>query len=99
MEGHGDGRESLSRVVEPNGRRCGDGDGDGDGEIPVAAFLDALELPRAALAHWMDHLDAFFARHGGGRTYADLARLTAETRAALTREGAEESDTPVKDAR
>jgi hypothetical protein len=30
----------------------------------------------------MDHLDAFFARHGGPRRYLALARLTAETRAA-----------------
>jgi hypothetical protein len=30
----------------------------------------------------MDHLDAFFSRHGR-RNYAGLAELTAETRAAL----------------
>ena len=61
--------------------------GDGDGEVPVSELLDALELPRAAIARWMDHLDAFFGRHGGARRYDALARLTAETRAALARDG------------
>jgi hypothetical protein len=57
--------------------------GDGGGEVPVSELLDALDLPRPAIARWMDHLDGFFARHGGGRRYGGLARLTAETRAAL----------------
>jgi hypothetical protein len=57
---------------------------DEGGEVPVADLLDALELPRGAVARWMDHLDAFFARHGGARLYGGLSRLTAETRAAVT---------------
>jgi hypothetical protein len=66
----------------------GGGDGGGDGEVPVRELLEALEMPRAAIARWMDHLDAFFARHGGTtERYAGLARLTAETRAALGRDG------------
>jgi hypothetical protein len=60
---------------------------DEGGEVPVADLLDALELPRAAVSRWMDHLDAFFARHGGARLYGDLCRLTAETRAALAPPG------------
>ena len=64
-----------------------DGQTDDDaGEVPVVALLDALDLPRAAVARWMDHLDGFFARHGGARHYRGLARLTAETRAAVDRE-------------
>jgi len=58
-------------------------DDDAD-EVPVSALLDALDLPAAAIGRWMDHLDAFFARHGGARTYRDLGRLTAEARAALS---------------
>jgi len=56
---------------------------DQDGEVPVADFLDALDLPPAAMSRWMEHLDAFFARHGGERWYAGLARLTTEARVAL----------------
>jgi hypothetical protein len=56
---------------------------DPGGEVPVADLLDALDLPRATVARWMDHLDAFFARHGGAQRYGGLCRLTAETRAAL----------------
>jgi hypothetical protein len=61
------------------------------GEVPVADLLDALGLPRAAVTRWMDHLDAFFARHGGPRRYGDLCRLTAETRAALAQPMAADS--------
>ncbi len=53
------------------------------GEVPVADFLDALDFPPAVMSRWMEHLDAFFARHGGARRYGGLVRLTAETRAAL----------------
>jgi hypothetical protein len=62
--------------------------GDSGGEVPVADLLDALDLPRAVVARWMDHLDAFFARHGGAQRYGGLCRLTAETRAALTQASA-----------
>jgi hypothetical protein len=55
----------------------------GDGEVPVADLLDALEFPRGVVSGWMDHLDAFFARHGGARRYGVLCRLVAETRSAL----------------
>ena len=48
----------------------------------VSELLDALDLPRPVVARWMDHLDAFFARHGGARRYGGLGRLTAETRTA-----------------
>ena len=40
------------------------------------------ELPRAVLGRWCDHLDRFFARHGGARRYGALAALVAEARAA-----------------
>jgi len=65
------------------GDQGGDPEGGEDGEVPVSELLDALELPRPVVARWMDHLDAFFARHGGARRYAGLGRLTAETRAAV----------------
>ena len=58
---------------------------DEEGEVPVADFLDALDFPPAVLSRWMEHLDRFFARHGGARRYESLGRLTAETRTALTR--------------
>lgn len=64
---------------------------DPGGEVPVADLLDALDLPRATVARWMDHLDAFFARHGGVQRYAGLCRLTAETRAALAQPRAADS--------
>jgi len=51
--------------------------------MPVAELLEALEFPREVVSRWMDHLDAFFARHGGARRYGDLCRLVAETRTAL----------------
>jgi hypothetical protein len=56
---------------------------EGAGEVPVAELLEALEFPPEVVSRWMDHLDAFFARHGGARRYGDLCRLVAETRAAL----------------
>jgi hypothetical protein len=61
---------------------------DPGGEVPVADLLDALDLPRAVVARWMDHLDAFFARHGGAQRYGGLCSLTAETRAALAQPSA-----------
>jgi len=67
--------------------QAGGEEGEGEDEVPVSDLLDALDLPRAAVARWMDHLDGFFARHGGARHYGGLARLTAETRAAVAREG------------
>ena len=51
-------------------------------EISVAELLDDLELPRAVLGRWWDHLDRFFARHGGARRYGALVALVAEARAA-----------------
>jgi hypothetical protein len=72
----------------------GDQRGDEEGEVPVAALLDALDLPRAAVARWMDHLDAFFARHGGARRYAALSRLTAETRAACAQPRSTDGEIP-----
>jgi hypothetical protein len=51
-------------------------------EIPVAALLDDLQLPRAVLGRWWDHLDRYFASHGGARRYGALAALIAEARAA-----------------
>ena len=65
--------------------RCMEDDGGdgGDGEVPVADLLDALEFPRDVVSRWMEHLDAFFARHGGARRYGGLCRLVAETRTAL----------------
>ena len=51
-------------------------------EIPLSEILGALELPPDVLARWFDHLDAFFARHGGARRYGALAALIAEARAA-----------------
>lgn len=58
-----------------------------DDEVPVAAFVSELGLPPAALARWMEHLEGFFARHGGAKRYGALAALTAETRAALDDDG------------
>ena len=58
---------------------------DGDqvaAEIPLSDILSELELPPPALARWFDHLDAFFARHGGARRYGALGALIAEARAA-----------------
>jgi len=56
---------------------------DAEGEVPVTELLEALDLPRPAILRWMDHLDGFFARHGGPQRYRGLSELTAETRAAV----------------
>lgn len=51
-------------------------------EVPLSEILAELGLPAPVLARWFDHLDAFFARHGGARRYRALAALVAEARAA-----------------
>ncbi len=51
-------------------------------EVPLSEILGEVELPPRALVRWFDHLDAFFARHGGPRRYRALAALVAEARAA-----------------
>ena len=56
---------------------------DAEGEVPVTELLEALDLPHPAIRRWMDHLDGFFARHGGPQRYRGLCELTAETRAAV----------------
>lgn len=47
-------------------------------ELPVAAFLDVLELPPAALAHWFAHVERYCERHGGVRHYALVQALMCE---------------------
>ena len=51
-------------------------------EVPMSEILRELELPPDARRRWWNHLDAFFARHGGPRRYGALASLIAEARAA-----------------
>jgi len=51
-------------------------------EVSLSEILAEVELPAPALVRWFDHLDAFFARHGGRRRYGALAALVAEARAA-----------------
>jgi hypothetical protein len=58
-------------------------------EIPVAALVDALDLPPAAARHWFEHVLGFCARHGGDRHYAALMSLMHEGLAAAK---AEEGD-------
>lgn len=51
---------------------------------PVAIDADviaALELPPAALARWLDDLEAFCHGHGGERHYRELLALIASARA------------------
>ena len=60
-------------------------------ELPVAALLDVLELPPAALAHWFAHVDRFCEQHGGARRYALLQALMREGLAAVAAR-AEETD-------
>ncbi|HVV86431.1 MAG TPA: hypothetical protein VHE35_25415 [Kofleriaceae bacterium] len=47
-----------------------------------AEVLAALELPPAALARWLDDVEAFCRAHGGLRHYRELLALVAGTRAA-----------------
>ena len=47
-----------------------------------AEVLAALGLPPAALARWLDDLEAFCRAHGGVRQYRDLLALVAGARAA-----------------
>jgi hypothetical protein len=57
-------------------------DGNEGDEVSLSEILSELELPPAGLGRWWDHLDAFFARHGGARRYGALVALVAEARAA-----------------
>jgi hypothetical protein len=53
-------------------------------DAPVAVtpeVLAALELPPAALARWLDDVEAFCRAHGGDRHYRELLALVAATRA------------------
>ena len=47
-----------------------------------ADMIGALELPPAALARWLDDIEAFCRAHGGSRHYRELLALVAQTRAA-----------------
>lgn len=47
----------------------------------TAEVLAALDLPPAALARWLDDLEAFCHGHGGGRHYRELLALIAGARA------------------
>lgn len=47
----------------------------------TAEVLAALDLPPAALARWLDDLEAFCHGHGGARHYRDLLALIAGARA------------------
>lgn len=48
----------------------------------TADVLAALELPPAALARWLDDVEAFCRAHGGARHYRELLALVVQTRAA-----------------
>ena len=47
-----------------------------------AEVISALDLPPAALARWLDDIEAFCRAHGGERHYRELLALVAQTRAA-----------------
>lgn len=50
-----------------------------------AEVLGALDLPPAALARWLDDIEAFCRAHGGERHYRELLALVAGARAAAER--------------
>jgi hypothetical protein len=55
----------------------------GPPEVVVSAeMIAALDLPPAALARWLDDVEAFCQAHGGARHYRELLALIAATRAA-----------------
>lgn len=53
----------------------------------TAEVIAALALPPAALARWLDDVEAFCVAHGGARHYRELLALVATTRAALAGPG------------
>ena len=56
----------------------------------TAEVLDALALPPAALARWLDDVEAFCRAHGGGRHHRALLALVEGTRAAARARTGEE---------
>lgn len=51
--------------------------------VPVTAeVVAALGMPAAAVARWLDDVEAFCRAHGGARHYRELLALVAAARAA-----------------
>lgn len=61
-----------------------------DSPDAITEVLDALALPPAALARWLDDVEAFCRAHGGGRHHRALLALVEGTRAAARARTGEE---------